>query len=156
MSSKVHSMSVDLRNSYNHCGWWWLAETNSITQASYKAGVIYLMSAQSIRCRGIAPPNLHATQKKYYKSISQNRTYSAEILGTHSRIHCSSRNSFTYDPSPGAGVVRSRGLPLVVVGMKSEVFLAKAQHLPQSDLLTVNFSRSVFFMSLLRIFSMVM
>ena len=100
------------------------------------------MSAQSIRCRGIAPPNLHASQKKYYKSISQNRTYSAEILGTHSRIHCSSRNSFTYDPSPGAGVVRSRGLPLVVVGMKSEVFLAKDRRLPRSDLFTMHSNRS--------------
>ena len=30
------------------------------------------------------------------------------------------------------------GLPLVVVGMKSEVFLAKARRLPQSDLFMVH------------------
>ena len=100
------------------------------------------MIVQSIGCRGIAPPNLHASQKKHYKSISQNSTYSAEILGTHSRIHCSSRNLFTYYPSPGACVVCSRGLPLVVMGMKSEVFLAKTQRLPRSDLFTVHRNRS--------------
>ena len=117
-------------------------ETNSITQAGYKAGMIYSMIVQSIECRGITPPNLHTSQKKHYKFISQSHTYSPEILGTHSCIHCSSRNSFTYYPSPGACVVRSRGLPLVVVGMKSEVFLVKAQHLPQSDLFTVHSNRS--------------
>ena len=89
-------------------------------------------------CKGIIPPNLHTSQKKHYIFISQSHTYSPEILGTHSCIHCSSRNSFTYYPSPGACVVHSRGLPLVVVGMKSEVFLAKARRLPWSDLLTVH------------------
>ena len=103
--------------------------------------MIYSMIAQSVGFRGIAPPNLHTSQK-HYKFISQSHTYSAEILGTHSRIHCSSRNSFTYYPSPGACVVRSRGLPLVVVGMKSEVFLVKAWRLPQSYLFTVHWNRS--------------
>ena len=120
----------------------WLAETNSITQAGYKAGMIYLIITQSIRCRGIAPPNLHTSQKKQYIFISQIHTYSAEILGTHSSIHCSSRKSFTYYPSPSACAVCNRGLPLVVVGMKSEVFLAKARRLSRSDLFTVHWNRS--------------
>ena len=93
-------------------------------------------------CKGITPPKLHTSQKKHYRFISQSHTYSPEILGTHSCIHCSSRNSFTYCPSPGTCVVCSRGLPLVVVGMKSEVFLAKAQHLPWSDLFMVHWNRS--------------
>ena len=88
----------------------WLAETNSITQAGYKAGMIYSMIAQSVGFRGIAPPNLHTSQKKHYKFINQSHTYSAEILGTHSCIHCSSRNSFTCYPSPGTCVVCSRSL----------------------------------------------
>ena len=62
----------------------------------------------------------------------------SRILGTHLHIHYPSGNSFTYCPSPGACAVLKRGLPLVVVGMKSEVFLAKAQHLPLSDLLMVH------------------
>ena len=96
------------------------------------------MIAQSIGCRGIAPPNLHTSQKKHYEFISQSHTNSAEILGIYSRIHCSSRNSFTYYASPGACPVCNRGLPLVVVGMKSEVFLAKARRLSRSDLFTVH------------------
>ena len=103
--------------------------------------MIYSMIAQSIGCKGIAPPNLHTSQK-HYKFISQNHTYSAEILGTHSRILCSSRNSFTYYPSPGACAVCNSSLPLVVVGMKSEVFLVKARCLPRSDLLTVHSNQS--------------
>lgn len=104
--------------------------------------MIYSMIAQSIRHRGIAPPDLHTSQKKHYKFRSQSHTYSAEILGTHSHIHCSSRNSFTYYPSPRTCVVRSRDLPLVVMGMKSEVFLAKARRLPRSDRFTVHWNRS--------------
>ena len=68
------------------------------------------MIAQSVGFRGIAPPNLHTSQKKHYKFINQSHTYSAEILGTHSCIHCSSRNSFTYSPSPGTCVACSRSL----------------------------------------------
>lgn len=60
------------------------------------------------------------------------------LLGIHLHIHYPSRNSFTYCPSPGACVVCSRSLPLVVVGMKSEVFLAEARRLPQSDLFMVH------------------
>jgi len=62
----------------------------------------------------------------------------SKILGTHLRIYCFCRNSFTYYPSPGACTVCNRGLPLVVVGMKSEGFLTKPQHLPWSDLFTVH------------------
>ena len=100
--------------------------------------MIYSMIAQSIGCRGIAPPNLHTSQKKHYKFISQSHAYSSKILGTHLRIHCSSRYSFTYYPSPGACAVCNRGLPLVAVGMKSEVFLTKARGLPWSDLFMVH------------------
>ena len=62
----------------------------------------------------------------------------SKILGTHLRIYCFCRNSFTYYPSPGACTVCNRGLPLVVVGMKSEVFLMRVRCLPQSDLFTVH------------------
>ena len=50
----------------------------------------------------------------------------SRILGSHIHIRYPSGNLFTYCPSPGAHVVHSRGLLLVVVGMKSEVFLMKA------------------------------
>ena len=66
----------------------------------------------------------------------------SKILGTHLRIYCFCRNSFTYYPSPGACTVCNRGLPLVVVGMKSEVFLAKARRRPWSDLLVMHSNRS--------------
>jgi len=66
----------------------------------------------------------------------------SRILGTHLHIHYPSRNSFTHCPSPGACIVCSRGLPLVVVGMKSEVFLTKARRLLQSDLFTVHSNQS--------------
>ena len=41
--------------------------------------MIYAMIAQSIGCKGIAPPNLHTSQK-HYKFISHSHTYSAKFL----------------------------------------------------------------------------
>ena len=58
----------------------WCAESNSIIQLSYKAGMIYSMIGQSIGCREITPLNLHTSQKKHYKFISQSHTYSAKFL----------------------------------------------------------------------------
>ena len=93
-------------------------------------------------CKGDHSTKLAHQQAKMLRICKPSPYIFSRILGTHLHIHYPSGNSFTYCPSPGTCVVRSRGLPLVVVGMKSEVFLAKARRLPRSDLLTVHSNRS--------------
>ena len=93
-------------------------------------------------CKGDHSTKLAHQQAKTLQICKPSPYIFSRILGTHLHIHYPSRNSFTYCPSPGTCVVRSRGLPLVVVGMKSEVFLVKARHIPWSDLLMVHSNRS--------------
>ncbi len=88
--------------------------------------MIYSMIVQSIGCKEDHSTKPAHKPEKALQIYKPNPYIFSKILGTHLHIHCSSRNSFTYYPSPGACVVHSRGLPLVVVGMKSEVILAKA------------------------------
>lgn len=93
-------------------------------------------------CKGDHPTKLAHQQAKMLQICKPSPYILSRILGTHLHIHYPSRNSFTYCPSPGACIVHSKGLPLVVVGMKSEVFLVKARCLPRSDLLTVHSNQS--------------
>ena len=118
--------------------WIWRAESNSITRLGYKAGMFIWPAG----CKGDHPTKLAHQQAKMLQICKPSPYILSRILGTHLHIHYPSRNSFTYCPSPGTCVVCSRGLPLVVVGMKSEVFLMKARHLSRSDLFTVHSNRS--------------
>ena len=120
-------------------GWrYWCVESNSITQLGYKAG----MFIRPAGCKEDHSTKLAHQQAKTLQICKPSPYIFSRILGIHLHIHYPSGNSFTYCPSPGACIVRSRGLPLVVVGMKSEVFLAKARRLPQYYLLTLHSNRS--------------
>ena len=99
--------------------WIWRAESNSITRLGYKAGMFIWPAG----CKGDHPTKLAHQQAKMLQICKPSPYILSRILGTHLHIHYPSRNSFTYCPSPGTCVVRSRCLPLVVVGMKSEAFL---------------------------------
>lgn len=96
------------------------------------------MFGQLAGCKGDHSTKLAHQQAKMLQICKPSPYIFSRILGPHLHIHYPSRNLFTYCPSPGTCLVHSRGLPLVVVGMKSEVFLAKARRLPRSDLLTVH------------------
>lgn len=105
-----------------------------ITRLGYKAGMVYLAG----RVQGDHCTKLVHQQAKTLQICKPSPYTFSSILGTHLLIHYPSGNSFTCCPFPGTWVVRSRGLPLVVVRMKSEVFLAEARRLPQSDLFMVH------------------
>ena len=116
----------------------WRAESNSITQLGYKAD----MFIQPAGCKGYHSTKLAHQQAKMLQICKPGPYIFSRIFGIHLHIHYPSGNSFAYCPSPGACIVHSRGLPLVVVGMKSEVFLMRVRCLPQSDLFTVHWNRS--------------
>ena len=103
---------------------------------------MYGLFGQPAGCKGDHSTKLAHKPEKALQIYKPKPYIFSKILGTHLHIHCSSRNSFTYYASPGACPVCNRGLPLVVVGMKSEVFLMKVRCLPQSDLFTVHWNRS--------------
>ena len=85
------------------------------------------MFGQLAGCKGDHSTKLAHQQAKMLQICKPSPYIFSRILGPHLHIHYPSRNLFTYCPSPGTCLVHSRGLPLVVVGMKSEVFLAKAR-----------------------------
>ena len=100
------------------------------------------MFGQLAGCKGDHSTKLAHQQAKMLQICKPSPYIFSRILETHLHIHYPSRNSFTYCPSPSACAVHSRGLPLVVMGMKSEVFLVKAPRLPRSDLFMVHSNRS--------------
>ena len=109
--------------------------------------MIYSTITQSVGCNGDHSTKPAHQQPKSLQICKPSSYIFNRILGSQLPIHYPSRNSFTYCPSPGTCIARSRGLPLVVVGMKSEAFLVKARHLPQSDLFMVHSDRSKPFIS---------
>ena len=89
--------------------------------------MIYLTIVQSVRCKGDHTTKPAHQPAKALQICKPSLYVFSRIIGIHLHIHYASRSSFTCYPSPRACVVHSKGLPLVVVGMKSEVFLAKAR-----------------------------
>ena len=85
--------------------------------------MIYSMIAQSVGCKGDHSNKPARQPAKALQIYKPNPYIFSKILGTHLHSHYPSRNSFTYYPSSSAGAVHRRGLPLVVMGIKSEVFL---------------------------------